>query len=155
MPCCKCDARRSSRSVIDSNGPRSLQGAGCHEPFEAQAARAPDAVAVIDEIDCMTYAELNGRANRLARELQALGARRGALVGIHLERSPEMLVAVLAVLKSGAAYVPLDPAFPQARLGIMLDDAMPVVLITIERLIGSLPRACRRTYCDYGSSGMA
>jgi len=132
--------------VIGSNGPRSLQGAGCHEPFEAQAARAPDAVAVIDETDRMTYAELNGRANRLAHELQALGARRGALVGIHLERSPEMLVAVLAVLKSGAAYVPLDPAFPQARLGIMLDDAMPVVLITIERLIGSLPRhAAART----------
>jgi aspartate racemase len=131
--------------VIGSNAPASLRGVGCHEPFETQAARKPDSVAVIDETGCMTYAELNGRANRLARELRALGARRGALVGIHLERSPEMLVAVLAVLKSGAAYVPLDPAFPRARLGIMLDDAAPVVLITTERLIATLPEHGART----------
>ena len=138
--------RHSIVAVVSGpNAQTSLHGVGCHEPFEAQAACAPDAVAVIDETGSVTYAELNGRANRLAHELRALGARRGALVGIHLERSPEMLVAVLAVLKSGAAYVPLDPAYPQARLGIMLDDAAPVVLITIARLIGNLPGHAART----------
>ena len=132
--------------MIGSNAPASLRGVGCHEPFETQAARKPDSVAVIDETGCMTYAELNGRANRLARELRALGARRGALVGIHLERSPEMLVAVLAVLKSGAAYVPLDPAFPTRRCTRGTDH---------HGAADRHPAGARRAYSDHGSSDMA
>jgi amino acid adenylation domain-containing protein len=104
----------------------------------------------------LSYADLDRRANRLAHKLLALGARRGKRVGICLERSPEMVVAVLAVLKSGAAYVPLDPAYPQARLATMLGDAAPVVLVTHSRLAGSVPlNAARPLYIDQESAPTA
>src|SRR5262249_34294332 len=96
---------------------------------------------------------LDRRANRLAHRLLALGAKRGKRVGICLERSPEMIVAVLAVLKSGAAYVPLDPAYPQARLRAMLADATPTVLITTEQISTSLPlHAARSLYIEQEST---
>jgi non-ribosomal peptide synthetase component F len=98
---------------------------GCHRAFERRAGLTPQAIAIAFEGGDLTYAELNRRANRLAHELRSLGATRGQFIGIHLERSPEMLVAVLAVLKSGAAYLPLDPAYPTARQHSMLDDAAP------------------------------
>ncbi|MEN3334096.1 MAG: hypothetical protein V7641_3461 [Blastocatellia bacterium] len=110
-----------------------------HQLFEAQAARTPEAIAVICGDDRLTYGELNTRANQLARHLQALGVRRETLVGIALERSAEMIVAMLATLKAGGAYVPLDPAYPPERLTAMLDDARPVVLITQRRLRDRLP----------------
>ena len=113
--------------------------AGCHQAFERQAALSPQAIAVAFEGGELGYGELNRRANRLAYALRALGARRGRFVGIYLERSPEMLLAMLAVLKSGAAYLPLDPAYPQARLRSMLDDAAPRVLVTTQGLAAALP----------------
>ena len=77
----------------------------------------------------LTYRELEDRANGLAARLQAGGVKRGDLVGIHLERSTDMVAGLLAVLKCGAAYVPMDPAFPAERLGFMVEDAhMPVIL---------------------------
>ena len=75
----------------------------------------------------LSYAELNGQANRVAHYLMGKGIGRESLVGIALERSPEMVVAIVGVLKAGAAYVPLDPEYPKARLEYMLADAQPAV----------------------------
>jgi amino acid adenylation domain-containing protein/FkbM family methyltransferase/non-ribosomal peptide synthase protein (TIGR01720 family) len=93
--------------------------------FESQVARTPDAIAV----DSLTYAELNARANQLAHHLIALGVGPESLVGISLERSTDMVVAILGILKAGAAYLPLDPEYPEARIKGMLDDARPAVLL--------------------------
>jgi amino acid adenylation domain-containing protein len=98
--------------------------------FEQQAARTPHAPAVIFDGTEVSYAELNQRANRLARHLVSLGAGPERFIAIAMPRSPEMVVAVLAVLKAGAAYVPVDPAYPPARIGYMLADARPVTVLT-------------------------
>jgi amino acid adenylation domain-containing protein len=118
-----------------------------HELFEAQAARTPDAAAVSCGDESLTYAELNGRANRLAHHLRSLGVGRGALVGLCVGRSVRMTVGVLAVLKSGGAYVPLDPNYPQDRLAFTLKDAGVEWLITEadlqERFAWDVPRVVR------------
>ncbi|WP_331023625.1 amino acid adenylation domain-containing protein [Longimicrobium sp.] len=101
-----------------------------HERFEAQAGRTPDAVAVVFEDRELTYAELNARANRLAHHLRSLGVGPDVRVGICVEREPELVVAVLGVLKSGGAYLPLDPAYPRERLLDMVRDSAPVVMVT-------------------------
>lgn len=105
-----------------------------HEMFEAQVARTPHAVAVIFESASITYHELNQRANQLARHLQSLGVRPESLCGICVERSIEMLVGVLGILKTGAAYVPLDAAYPQERLAFMLEDTRMQILLTQQHL---------------------
>lgn len=130
---------------VDAPVDAPLASGGCHRAFERQAALTPLASAVIRDGGQITYDELNRRANRLAHELRALGARRGRFVGICLTRSPDMLVAVLAVLKSGAAYLPLDPAYPAARLKTMLEDAAPAVLLSTQPLAAALPRNAART----------
>ena len=99
-------------------------------PIEAQAARTPDATALVYGEHSLTYAELDAHANQLARHLQSLGAGPGALVAVSVPRSVELIVALLAVLKAGAAYLPLDPDYPAARLAYMLQDATPVCAIT-------------------------
>ncbi|MGW1373481.1 amino acid adenylation domain-containing protein [Streptomyces sp. NPDC002446] len=99
-------------------------------PIEARAARTPGATALVYGAVSLTYAELNARANRLARHLQSLGARPGAVVAVSVPRSVELVVALLAVLKAGAAYLPLDPDYPAERLSYMLDDAAPVCAVT-------------------------
>ncbi|HEX6747845.1 MAG TPA: non-ribosomal peptide synthase/polyketide synthase [Longimicrobium sp.] len=110
-----------------------------HELFEMQAARTPGAVALRFEEESLTYAELNARANRLAHHLAGLGAGPEARVGICVDRSAEMVVAMLAVLKSGAAYLPLDPSYPAGRLAYMLKDSGAPLLVTQESLRGLLP----------------
>ncbi len=107
-----------------------------HELFEAQAERTPEAVAVVSREGRVTYAELDARANRLAHHLAGLGVGAEARVGLCLERSPEMVVAVLGVLKAGAAYVPLDPDYPEDRLRYMLADSGPAALVTQPSLAG-------------------
>ncbi len=107
-----------------------------HELFQAQAGRTPEAVALVFEGGTLTYAELNRRANRLAHHLGDLGVGPDVRVGLCLERSPEMVVAVLAVLKAGGAYVPLDPEFPAPRLHSMLAESEPAVLLTQRSLAG-------------------
>ncbi|HEU0054184.1 MAG TPA: condensation domain-containing protein, partial [Longimicrobium sp.] len=109
-----------------------------HALIEARAARTPDAVAVVFDDDSLTYRELNERANRLARHLAHLGAGPEARVGICLERGLEMVVAMLAVLKAGAAYLPLDPSYPADRLSYMLEDAGASLLVTQASLRGLL-----------------
>ncbi|HST60364.1 MAG TPA: amino acid adenylation domain-containing protein, partial [Longimicrobium sp.] len=110
-----------------------------HELIADQAARTPDAVAVVFADDALTYAELDARANRLARHLVSLGAGPEARVGICVDRSAQMMVAMLAVLKSGAAYLPLDPSYPADRLAYMLEDSGAPLLVTQESLRGLLP----------------
>jgi len=113
--------------------------ASIHELFAAQAARTPDAVAVVCGDERLTYADLDGRADHLAYRLRRLGVGPEALVGICVERSSEMVVGLLGILKAGGAYVPLDPAYPKERLAFMLADAGVAVLLTQERLLGRLP----------------
>ena len=86
-----------------------------HQLFEAQVARTPEAIAVVFEDQQLTYDELNTRANQLAHYLQGLGVVPDVLVGICMERSLEMVVALLGILKAGGAYVPLDPGYPKER----------------------------------------
>ncbi|HEV2222364.1 MAG TPA: amino acid adenylation domain-containing protein, partial [Candidatus Acidoferrales bacterium] len=105
-----------------------------HELFEVQAEKSPEATAVVFEEKELSYAELNARANQLAHYLRELGVKPDAPVAICLERGFEMIVALLAVLKAGAAYVPLDPAYPLERLCFMLDDCAPVALLAQKHL---------------------
>ncbi|WP_018267988.1 non-ribosomal peptide synthetase, partial [Methylosinus sp. LW4] len=110
-----------------------------HELFEAQAQRTPDAVAAIFGEDALTYGELNARASRLARRLVGLGVGPETIVGLCVERSLEMVVALLGVLKAGGAYLPLDPDYPAERLAYMIADASPRLVLTQERLAERLP----------------
>lgn len=94
-----------------------------HELFEEQAARSPDAIAIVDGERCLSYRQLNGMANCIAAELQRRGVRADQPVGICLDRRAELIATLLGVLKAGGAYLPLDPAYPRDRLAYMLDDA--------------------------------
>jgi amino acid adenylation domain-containing protein len=110
-----------------------------HELFERQAARTPDAPAVIHDQATVTYAQLDARAERLAQRLRALGVGPEVRVGIHLERDPQMIAALLAVLKAGGAYLPLDPTYPADRLAFMLEDAEAPLVLTRPHLRDTLP----------------
>ena len=109
------------------------------ELFAAQAAKSPDAVAVVFEEETLTYGELNLRANRLAHHLRGCGVGPEVVVGLCLERSPEMVIGLLAILKAGGAYLPLDSAYPRERLAFMLKDAGAPVLVTHSALAARLP----------------
>ncbi|WP_442939133.1 non-ribosomal peptide synthetase [Nostoc sp.] len=115
------------------------QPASIHQLFEAQVEKTPDAVALIFNNQHLTYRDLNSRANQLAKHLQSLGVGTEILVGICIERSLEMVVALLAILKAGGAYVPLDPGYPQERLAFMLSDTQVSVLLTQKELVAKLP----------------
>ena len=114
-----------------------------HRLFEQQVERTPEAIALAFAERRMTYGELNQRANQLAHYLRALGVGPESFTGLMLQRSPEMIVALLAVLKTGGAYVPLDPASPPSRLAYILDDARVSVVVTERRLADRLPPAVR------------
>ncbi len=105
-----------------------------HGLFECQVARTPDAIAVSSAGECLTYGELNSRANAVAHHLASGGMGAGDLVGVCVERSTDMLVSVLGVLKSGCAYVPLDPGYPAQRLEMMVSDAGMRALLTHRQL---------------------
>ncbi|MBA3945629.1 MAG: amino acid adenylation domain-containing protein [Herpetosiphonaceae bacterium] len=107
--------------------------------FEEQVARTPDAVAVVYENSHLCYGELNQRANQLAHYLQRMGVGPDVPVGVCVERSPEMVVGLLAILKAGGAYLPLDPTYPPERLAFMLADAQPTVLLAQQSLVKQLP----------------
>ncbi|AGA31110.1 amino acid adenylation domain-containing protein [Singulisphaera acidiphila] len=111
-----------------------------HRLFEAQASRAPDATAVVDaDGRSLTYAQLDHDANQLAHRLRSLSAGPNTLVALCTDRSPDMLVALLAVLKAGAAYLPLDPEYPRDRLEFMLRDSGAAILLTQQSLKKLLP----------------
>lgn len=110
-----------------------------HNLFEAQVEKTPDAVAVLFENQKLTYQELNNRANQLAHYLQNLGVKLETLVGICMERSIEMVVGILAIMKAGGAYLPLDPILPKERLAFMLEDAQLPLLLVQPHLVYELP----------------
>jgi natural product biosynthesis luciferase-like monooxygenase protein len=118
-----------------------------HQLFEVQTERTPEAVAVIFENEQLTYRELNCRAEQLAHHLQKLGVKSDVLVGIYMERSLEMVVAILGILKAGGVYLPLDPAYPQERLNFMLADARVPVLLTQQQLLEKLPNSNASVVC--------
>ncbi|MEG4587535.1 amino acid adenylation domain-containing protein [Microcoleus sp. MOSTC5] len=121
-----------------------------HQLFEAQVDRSPDAIAAIFSQNLqqqLTYLELNSKANQLAHYLQQLGVGPDVLVAICMERSLEIAIAVLGVLKAGAAYVPLDPAYPQERLTFMLADTQAPVILTQSHLVSGLPAHQARAVC--------
>jgi aspartate racemase len=105
-----------------------------HEVFEAETAKHPDSIALVFESKQLTFGEVNRRANQLARRLMACGVEADVLVGISLERSFEMIIAMLAILKAGGGYVPLDRSWPRERLAFMLKDTGASVLVTDSRL---------------------
>ena len=119
-----------------------------HELFENQVERAPNSVAVVSENEELSYGELNQRANQLANYLKNRGVGSNTFVGICVERSLEMIIAVLAILKTGAAYVPLDPEYPKQRLTFMLQDAAVMVILTQQRLLQTLPEHWTRVCLD-------
>lgn len=118
-----------------------------HERFEQQVEQTPDAMAVFFEGEQLSYEELNGRANRLAHHLRSLGVRPDTLVGIYMERSIEMVIAVLGIFKAGGGYLPLDPAYPKERLAFMLEECQSPVLLTQQHLLDDLPRHQARVIC--------
>jgi len=116
--------------------------------FELQVSIRPDAIAIVCESEQLTFCELNLRANQLARHLQTLGIGRESIVGICIDRSVEMAVAIIATLKAGAAYLPLDPEYPKERLAFMLEDARPAVVLTKAGLKIDLPAETRALMLD-------
>jgi amino acid adenylation domain-containing protein/thioester reductase-like protein len=118
-----------------------------HELVEAQAERTPDAIAVEAGEQQLTYRELDERANRLAHELRSLEVGRDSLVGVFLDRSPAMLVALLGVMKAGGAYLPIDPAYPAERVRFMLEDAGVAVVLCEERGLERLPEHGATVLC--------
>ncbi|HEX6367825.1 MAG TPA: amino acid adenylation domain-containing protein [Longimicrobium sp.] len=138
LPLLGADER--ARLLVEWNAPRTPAADACiHTLVEAQAARTPRAPALVHPGGALDYAELNARANRLAHRLCALGVGPEVAVGVCLDRSPEMGVALLAVLKAGGAYLPLDPAYPRERIAFMLADARVPVLLTRASLTDALP----------------
>ncbi|HEU0080159.1 MAG TPA: amino acid adenylation domain-containing protein, partial [Longimicrobiaceae bacterium] len=125
-----------------------------HLLVSEQAARTPGALAVAAGAERLTYAELETRAEALAARLRALGAGPDSLVGICMERSAEMVVALLGVLRSGAAYVPLDPDYPAERVAYMLADSGARVLLTQERLAGRFGAFGGEVLCVDGNDGV-
>ncbi len=119
---------------------RTVPEATVPELFEAQAARTPDAVAVVAGGDQLTYGELDARATRLAwRLVTEHGVGPESVVAVFMERAPELIVAILAVLKAGGAYLPVDPHYPAERVAHTLDDARPVCLLTRRRCAPAVP----------------
>ena len=118
-----------------------------HQLFEEQVTKNPDAVALIFETQSLTYQELNQQSNQLAHYLQTLGVKPEVKVGICVERSPEMIIALLAIFKAGGAYVPLDPAYPEERLAFMVSDSQISVLLTTEALVQTIPQDQAQVIC--------
>ncbi len=112
---------------------------GMHQLFEAQVARTPDRTAVIHGEQRLSYRELNERAEGLAAELRQCGAAPGALIGVYARRDADLIAALFAILKTGAAYVPMDPAWPRERLAFMLEDAAISAIVTHRDLAAGLP----------------
>jgi amino acid adenylation domain-containing protein len=131
--------------LTEQESPRAFREmAYAHGLFEAQAARTPHTTAVVCDSRRLSYDDLNTRATALADHLRGLGVTTGSLVAIHLDRSIEMLISVLAVLKAGAAYVPLDPKYPKEMLDFMIEDAQLTVILTDASLASGLKRSDRR-----------
>jgi len=157
--CARPDLPVSRLSLLTDDDRRALERfdateldtpfAAVHRRFERQARATPDAPALTHRGRTVTYAALNARANRIARRLGALGAGPERVVGVCLERTPELVAALLAAWKAGAAYVPLDPSYPAARLRALLEDARsPVVIASAARANEIAPVGVRALRLD-------
>jgi polyketide synthase PksJ len=135
------------RELNDTCGAPAAEGHLLHRRFAAWAARAPDRAALAAAGTVVSYGELAARVERLAGELHRLGVGPEAVVGIHLERSPQLPAAVLAVLRAGGALLPLAPGYPGERLAFMLRDAAPAALLTETRLAAGLPPIACSALC--------
>ncbi|MBD2677466.1 MULTISPECIES: non-ribosomal peptide synthetase [Nostoc] len=129
-----------------------LQNKCIHQLFEEQAEKTPNAVAVVFGNQQLTYRELNNRANQLAHYLQELEVKPEVIVGLCMERSIEMLIAMLAILKVGGAYVPLDLTYPQERLTLMLEDSQAKILVTHTHLVKLFAKSHVDVVCIDGES---
>jgi amino acid adenylation domain-containing protein len=118
-----------------------------HSLIEAQASRTPEQVALDFEGEKVSYRELNERSNQLAHYLQKQGIAPNVLVGIYVERSIEMVVALLSILKAGGAYVPLDPEYPTERLAMMIEDSQTPGVLTQQKLLAHFSRRDTPTFC--------
>src|SRR5208283_4705830 len=118
-----------------------------HNLFEKAAMRAPNRIAVECGGQSLTYGELNAKANRLANHLRESGVKPESCIGIFLERSLDLIVGLLGILKAGAAYVPMDPSFPPERLAWIMEDAGIFLLVTNTRLLRDLSRPGMKTVC--------
>ena len=118
-----------------------------HQIFEAQVQSAPEAIALVSEHGSLTYRELNQRANHLAQSLQRMGVRPADLVGLCVDRSADMVIGILGILKAGGVYVPLDPKYPSDRLHFMLTDTQVSILLTQSWLVKSLPTSSAKFLC--------
>src|ERR1051325_844901 len=131
----------------------------CERPvtllFEDQVTRAPEAVALVCGNERLNYRELNARANQLARHLRTFGVGRESLVALCIDRSPEMAIGILGILKSGAAYLPLDPEYPRERLAFMIEDARPAVVLTKSELKVDFPADTKLVFLDQDSAAIA
>jgi len=132
--------QKDTRLPIDGN-------ATLHGLFEACASRTPEAIALTFEDQALNYRQLNTAANRLAHFLRRNGVGPDILVGLYQERSPTLVISLLAILKAGGAYLPIDPAYPAERLAFMVADAGAPVLLTETKLAGSLPPTEARILC--------
>jgi amino acid adenylation domain-containing protein len=142
------DAERQQVLLASTNTRTDPISAPCiHRLFEAQVERTPDAIALVFEEEQLTYRELNGRANRIAHRLRKLNVGPEVPVGVCLERSLEMVIGLLAILKAGGVYLPLDPAYPKERMTFMLEDSRAPVLLTQESLTARLPEHRARVLC--------
>ncbi|SFJ64597.1 non-ribosomal peptide synthetase [Thermoflavimicrobium dichotomicum] len=119
-----------------------------HKWVERRAEEQPEALAVASETTHLTYGELNRRANQLAHYLNKRGVGQGSLVGVCMERSPELVIGLLGILKTGSTYVPIDPAYPADRITYMLEDAQVDILLTQAHLEGQLPKVDRMICLD-------
>ncbi|MCM3904757.1 MAG: amino acid adenylation domain-containing protein [Pyrinomonadaceae bacterium] len=146
LPLLTATERRQFAKWNETEAPYPVQQC-IHRLFEAQSARTPEAVAVVFKDQSLTYRELSARANQLAHTLRSLKVGPDQVVGLCLERSVEMVVAVLAILKAGAAYLPLDPQYPSGRLAFMIEDAEVTALVTREKLADSLPEHGAAVIC--------
>ena len=124
---------------FNATGAAYPQDALIHQLFETQAASTPDAMALVAAGESLSYQQLNERANRLAHRLLALGVQADDRVAVCMERGGDMVIGLLAILKAGAGYVPLDPSYPADRLAFMLADCAPAVLLTQSALSSLLP----------------
>lgn len=132
--------RKKFSPTLDSSSETEPHNRCVHELFELQVERTPDAIAIVAGSERLSYCELNERANQVARFLKRFGVGPNSLVGVCLERTPELLIGVLGILKAGAAYVPLDPMNASKHLTTIIKDANVFVLLTQASLAGVIPR---------------
>ena len=125
------------------------------ELFQAQAARTPDRIAVRDDRGALTYGELDARANQWAHHLMSLAVPRGALVGVFVPRGLDMLVAIHAIWRVGAAYVPIDPEYPAERIAHMVTDSAVRLVVTTSELASRLPEGAARLLLDRDAGALA